>query len=210
MFDSTIKSKAYEKHLLVSLVCLLFLCIHVEAHDTPLLFDYSAPSENIDNSASASKSWVSSSGRYSINLLESKAASDTFTLSAQSEAKHDDLILGYGNRSVDVKWFKTAFGEIAVIVNSFEIDTNEVFVIAPPDKSSAGKWNLLYRTPKITLTANHNYVERCNWHVIKIDSDLGFIELRGIWNFSTLSNAEKSQIQTEHTYDIPLFYGFHK
>lgn len=169
------------------------------------LFDDWAANQTLNGVEHEFAVWQSPNGKYAIRFLKSGEDSDVFVLVGQNLPDGKKTVLGYGLYGVEITWFQTSLGNIAVIDHAISAGFNELFVVMP-DGHKGASWRSLYRTPE-PFAATRSAISHCYWHVVKLDSDLGSLRLTASWNFSGISNAEAETIKTEGQYDVPLFYG---
>jgi hypothetical protein len=176
------------------------------SHEQALLFDYWVAGDSSGESPQAVAEWKSPSGKFTVRCLKSSADADVFILVGEQTQTKAHRVLGYGTHGVDVAWHTTDLGEVAVIDNKIDNGTNELLLVLADDIHQKAPWTLLYRTPNPSLTNGH-VVAHCNWSVTKLDAKSGDAQLSALWDFSDVTNREKSEAKTSGTYDVPLFYG---
>jgi hypothetical protein len=170
------------------------------------LFDERPPGYPTNQATNMIKSWPSKSRHYTLSMLKANHV-DGFALVARSGADKKGTVLGYGGEGLDVKWYSSTAGEIAIVDHQVYIGFNEIYVVKPSLASGRVVWELLFRTPDSRFTANDWTIAHCYWEVVRLDLDLGSIRLKGGWDFSNTTNEQRKNLNTEATYDVPLFYG---
>jgi hypothetical protein len=177
------------------------------ARKPAVLFDDWPPGPNHDDLAQIFGSWASSDKGFVITSQKSGRDSDALVLIGRTAKVRNEVVLGYGLRAVDVKWFETKAGSVAVVNHFIDNGINELFVLMPRMIGRSTSWDLLYKTPSRSAAGSLT-VAHCYWTLIRLDPELGIMQLKGAWDFSEPPRVMGKKILSEATYRVPLFYGF--